>query len=940
VIRKQKERNTHSFRKLKKPTALLRDDWQRPLEEGLMWINGRISFVAGSVMGWVSRLPIRWKAPATVAILVLVVGAAISSAGYLGLRRALHDHVAGRLMTLQAQYRATYRTGNANSRAHIAEAARRPALAAYLREPDATREAAALPAMMPPGPAPEWIVRLELRDASGRVVLSAPGHESQGETKFTTLDTVDGPSLVGLASSGTSDIGYGKLAPDGNVVLFPIVARIGDPTSGFLVVWRRVATTWQAAEQVAAVLGNESAVYMVNADGTLWSQFGRPVASSPEPPVFEGVTVYDRAGVGRVLSVSGPMEGTPWAFVFEFPEAAVQAPAQIFLRTIAWIAPVCILLGMFVAWRISRRLTEPLHELTKAADAIAAGNVSYRAPVTCSDELGRLITSFNSMAAEVEESRTRLESLVNELELVMSRTPLLLIRCSRDLRYVFVNHAAAEFLGRTVEEIISRPISEIMGQTALVTVMPHIERVLRGEIVEFEAEVPYKHPGRRFIRATYTPDRDATGDVIGWVATIIDMTERKQLEAERDERAAELAVALGKRTEEVRRAEKAEQLLREADRRKDEFLATLAHELRGPLAPLRNMLEVLKRADGDGYQRQQARDTMERQLGQFARLIDDLIDISRITRGKIELRKSHVELASVIQQSVEISRPIAECAKHQMTLTLPKEPIYLDADPMRLVQIFSNILNNACKYTEPGGRIWLNAERQGSDVVVKIKDNGMGIPADKLGSVFEMFMQIDQSLERSQGGLGIGLTLVKRLVELHEGSVEAFSGGVGKGSEFVVRLPILVGKPEIEKAKPAAELVEIIGRRVLVVDDNVDAAVSLARLLNMAGNETATAHDGLQAVEAFEKFCPDVILLDIGLPKLNGYDACRRIRETERGASTVIIALTGWGQDDDRAKSKEAGFDAHLVKPVDYGELMKLLRELRPALALFAGQLA
>ncbi|MGH2626539.1 MAG: hybrid sensor histidine kinase/response regulator, partial [Anaerolineales bacterium] len=301
-------------------------------------------------------------------------------------------------------------------------------------------------------------------------------------------------------------------------------------------------------------------------------------------------------------------------------------------------------------------------------------------------------------------------------------------------------------------------------------------------------------------------------------------------------------------------------------------------------------------------------------------------DVSRITQGKLELRKERVELASVIYQSVEVCRPLAEYAKHELNVSLPPEAIYLYADPVRLAQVFCNLLNNACKYTEPGGRIWLTAERRSNDLMVNVKDTGVGIPPDKLGSVFEMFTQIDRSLERSQGGLGIGLTLVKRLVQMHGGSVEAYSEGPGRGSEFVVRLPILIEKA---KAKtPTAEQTPMTAHRILIVDDNRDAATSLATLLKLTGNETQTAHDGLEAVEAAAMFRPDVMLLDIGLPKLNGYDACRRIREQPWGRNMVLVALTGWGQDDDRRQSKDAGFDHHMVKPVDLDALMKLLASL------------
>ncbi len=365
--------------------------------------------------------------------------------------------------------------------------------------------------------------------------------------------------------------------------------------------------------------------------------------------------------------------------------------------------------------------------------------------------------------------------------------------------------------------------------------------------------------------------------------------------------------------------------LQNADRRKDEFLAMLAHELRGPLAPLRNMLDFMKRATGDPAQLEQARNTMQRQLDHLVRLVDDLLDISRITRDRIELRKERVELASIVYQSVEVCRPLAESANHRITINLPHEPIYLHADPVRLTQVFSNLLNNACKYTEPEGNISLTAGRRDGDVEVIVKDSGVGISPDKLRSVFEMFSQVDQTLERSQGGLGIGLTLVRRLVEMHGGSVEAASPGEGQGSEFTVRLPVLAEKPAPVPPPHTAEPRPIAGRRILVVDDNADAANALAMLLKITGNETRTACDGIAAMKVAQSFRPDIILLDIGLPKLNGYEVCRRIREEPWGKDVMLVAMTGWGQEEDRRKTSEVGFDHHMVKPVEYAALVKLL---------------
>ncbi len=344
------------------------------------------------------------------------------------------------------------------------------------------------------------------------------------------------------------------------------------------------------------------------------------------------------------------------------------------------------------------------------------------------------------------------------------------------------------------------------------------------------------------------------------------------------------------------------------------------------MAPIRNGLAILKYAQDTPAELGRTREMMERQVAHMVRLIDDLLDVSRISRGKLELRRGPVELAAVLQQAVETCRPMFEGAGHEVTVTLPPEPVVLDADSFRLSQVFGNLLSNASKFMAPGGRIWLTAGRQGSDAVVSVKDAGIGIPPDKIESIFEMFSQVDKTLERSQAGLGIGLTLARRLVELHGGGIEARSAGLGQGSELVVRLPAVVEQPRPGPSAGAAEEPAATNRRrILIVDDNQDSAESLAMLLTLKGNETHTASDGQEAVEAAARLRPDVILLDIGLPNMNGYEACRRIREQPGGNEVVIVALTGWGQDEDRRRSREAGFDEHLVKPLDPAVLMKLL---------------
>ena len=368
--------------------------------------------------------------------------------------------------------------------------------------------------------------------------------------------------------------------------------------------------------------------------------------------------------------------------------------------------------------------------------------------------------------------------------------------------------------------------------------------------------------------------------------------------------------------------------LKESDRRKNEFLAILAHELRNPLAPIRNALHIMRLTGANGEAVSSETEMMERQVGQMVRLVDDLLDVSRINRGKIELRKDQVELASVVHHAVEACRPAMESATHDLSITLPTQPVYLNADPARLAQVVGNLLNNACKFTDEGGRIWLTVEREGKQAVIRVRDNGIGIAADQLPRIFDMFMQVDTSLERSVSGLGIGLTLAKNLVEMHDGTLEVHSAGAGQGSEFVVRLPIMVETPKPPPEPTVREPTTTTARRILVVDDNRASADSLARLLHLTGNETHTAYDGLKAVEAAAMLRPDVVLLDIGLPKLNGYEAARKIREEPWGKKMVLVALTGWGQDEDRQKSREAGFNGHMVKPIDHAELMKLLASL------------
>ena len=366
--------------------------------------------------------------------------------------------------------------------------------------------------------------------------------------------------------------------------------------------------------------------------------------------------------------------------------------------------------------------------------------------------------------------------------------------------------------------------------------------------------------------------------------------------------------------------------LMEADRRKDEFLAILAHELRNPLAPLRNALEAMRLKPHDREAASWARALMERQVAQMVRLIDDLLDLSRVSRGRIELRHERSDLATLVQGALDVCGPSIANAGHRLTVELPGTPMPLVCDPTRVVQVICNLLSNAVKYTPPGGHITLSARRRDDLFEVSVRDTGIGIPSDMLARVFDMFTQVPHAIERSQGGLGIGLTLVKRLVELHGGQVEAKSVGPGLGSEFIVRLPErMTAHAAPVMVAALADKVSSPKQRILVADDNRDAADSLAVMLRIAGHDVRTAYDGQQALDVAETFKPSLALLDLGMPRVNGHDTARRLRETEHGRNIVIIALTGWGQPEDRNRSLAAGFDHHLVKPVAPSMLERLL---------------
>ena len=499
---------------------------------------------------------------------------------------------------------------------------------------------------------------------------------------------------------------------------------------------------------------------------------------------------------------------------------------------------------------------------------------------------------LDHVARALRESEGRLEAL-------FSNAAVGIAEISADGRFALVNDALCGLLGEKRAGLLALPLARVAHPEDRAEVEGALEGLFARRRETFAGE-------RRFVR------RD--GETI-WVKLSI------ALASDGDAEARGVAVI-----EDVTERKRAEEDLREADRRKDEFLAVLAHELRNPLAPIRHSLYLLRAGEARDPAVARLVDMMERQVQHMVRLVDDLLEVSRISRGKIELRRERADLLAIVRAAVDTSRPLLEAARHELALDLPEGELALEADVVRLCQVFANLLNNAAKYTPPGGRIEVGVEAARGTATVRVKDNGEGIPPSMLGRVFNMFTQVNTG-NRAQGGLGIGLTLARTLVQLHGGSIEALSDGPGKGCEFAVRLPLAerqaVAPPCAVEALPEDRPLE--RQRVLVVDDNRDAADSLGMLLQFLGAEVRVVHGGQEALAAMREFSPRVVLLDLGMPHMDGLEVARRMREDPQMRTATLVALTGWGQREDRRRTGEAGFDYHLVKPADVRTLRSIL---------------
>jgi len=466
-------------------------------------------------------------------------------------------------------------------------------------------------------------------------------------------------------------------------------------------------------------------------------------------------------------------------------------------------------------------------------------------------------------------------------------------------RFFRCNPAYCKLVGYTEEELGQIKILDLIHPDDRADNLAIIRSLRDKELPSFEIENRYvRNDGEAvWVRKFVSLLHDQEGQPPHILALVTDVTDRRRMEA----------------------------ALLEADRRKDEFLATLAHELRNPLAPIRNALLVFKRSGADTPNAENLLSIMERQLDHLVRLVDDLLEVSRISRGKIELKKERCDLAGILHHAVETAQPHIQAAAQRLTVELPSSPVTLDADPVRLAQVFANVLNNASKYTENGGRIWLKAERSGDEVIVSVRDNGMGISAEMLTSVFELFFQTSRTLGRAQGGLGIGLALARSLVHLHGGQIEARSEGPGRGSEFSVRLPLFEAPSGHAESERNTAVAPELPRRILVVDDDRDVADSFVMLLRCLGMDVRVAYGGAAALAAVAEFKPRLAFVDIGMPGMDGYETARQIRRVPAGQDLILVALSGWDRDDDRRRSAEAGFDHHFVKPIEVDGLEKLL---------------
>lgn len=635
-----------------------------------------------------------------------------------------------------------------------------------------------------------------------------------------------------------------------------------------------------------------------------------PLSSAPAMAAStQGIEAFFRNRDYRgmpVLAAGRPIGYGGWALVVKINEAEAYAPIHRSLRLATIVGIGVAAVGLLAAYLVARSFAGPLQSLAEAAARVTGGDLDFVVPVKSNDEIGVLAADFNEMTtairarrAERDEAEHALRESEERSRQIAESLPQLVWTARPDGQCDYLSPQWVQYTGAGASQNLGYAWAERVHPDDRVALVDAWQTVVaQGSMFDVAFRLR-RHDGvYRWFRTRATPLRNEEGRVVKWFGTNTDIDEAKR----------------------------AEEALRTADRRKDEFLAMLGHELRNPLSAIANAVTLWRDSSGDAEASEHTRGVIERQTTNLTRLVDDLLDVVRITEGKIELRRCPVELDTIVTRAVEAVRPLLDERRHKLELALSGwDKIRVEADPTRLEQIVTNLLTNAAKYTPDGGRISVSLAAERRDALITVADNGIGIPPEMISTIFDLFTQADRSLARTTGGLGIGLSLCRQLVELHGGSIDAHSRGRGQGASFTVRLPLFVDEMPLPISKsPVSSPRAVRGRRILIVDDNRDTVHSFARLLKLRGHEIATAYDGLAALECAQSFKPDICLLDIGLPGLDGYELVRRLR-MEGFAETPMIAISGYAQQGDRERAREAGFDRHFSKPINFEALAALL---------------
>jgi PAS domain S-box-containing protein len=657
------------------------------------------------------------------------------------------------------------------------------------------------------------------------------------------------------------------------------------------------------ALQARASIG---AVGLYAADGTLFARYVRPGEAAPPaqmPPLAQGVHIDGgRVQLMRAVVQGGEYLGT----IYLRAQYDVSGRVRAYLSVLGAVMIIGLIAALLASSWLQRVVTQPMESMANVARQIVElRDYSFRAERITDDEIGVVVDAFNNMLDEVQSRSRALETSEKLYRAIGESINYGVWVTDSDGRCIYASESFLKLLGMTMAQAADDGWGAVLHPDDLHDTMRAWKECARSGNNWYREHRMMGVDGRyHHILAQGVPIRDAAGHIQRWAGINLDISRLKNTE----------------------------RALLEADRRKDEFLATLAHELRNPLAPIRNAVRILDSDAADDRQRKWGREVISRQVQRMSLLLDDLLDVSRITRGQLELKKDYVDLKSVVSVAVETARPLLDAKRHQLSVQLPVENVRLEADPLRLSQVIGNLLTNAAKYTDPGGRIELTARLENAELRISIRDNGIGLSEEVMPGLFTMFSQVNSAIDRAEGGLGIGLALVKGLVALHGGRVEVRSEGLGRGSEFIVHLPHKVLAPadaQIEEPAHGAANASAIRRgRVLVADDNRDAAESLGLVLRFMGYEVLIAYGGAEALDIAARERPRAAIIDIGMPGMSGHEVARRMRLEAWGRHAVLIALTGWGQEADKQAARAAGFDDHLTKPVDPDNVEAVLTRL------------